>query len=152
MSWDSKTAAVGCCLAALFFTSPVSAKMKSPDGITPGIERPKNGDSVGWTSTVRTGQILDTFQTTYMDASCKFFGYPKVSLSLPPKHGTFTFTNAPALPNVSKRSKCYDVKIPHVLGHYRPNLGFVGTDRVKIRSSLINGGFSFVTITIQVTN
>jgi hypothetical protein len=85
-----------------------------------------------------------------MDAACKFFGYPKVSLSIQPKHGTFTFTKGPALPNVSKSSKCYNVKIPHILGLYQPNPGFVGTDRVKIRSSLIGGGFAYVNITIRV--
>ncbi|MER9133574.1 hypothetical protein [Mesorhizobium sp. M0768] len=144
------TTAIACSVAALLPASPSNAKMKSPDGITPGIERPKNGDSVSWTSTVHTGNVLDTYQTTHMNAACKFFGYPKVLLSIPPKQGTFTFTKAPALPNVSKDSKCYNLKIPHVLGHYLPNPGFVGVDRVKIRSSLIGGGFAYVTIIIKV--
>ena len=138
------------CLS-LLLASPSIAKMKSPDGITPGIERPKNGDTLGWTSTVKAGKVLHTYQTTYMNEACKFLGYPKVSLSVSPKHGSFTFTKGPALPNVSKRSRCYNVKIPHVLGEYRPNPGFTGTDQVKIRSAQIGGGYSYVTIKIQVT-
>jgi hypothetical protein len=125
--------------------------MKSPDGITPGIERPTNGDTVGWNSTIQTGKVLHTYQTTTMNDACEFLGYPKVDLLIPPMHGQFSFRRAPALPNVSKTSKCYNVKIPHVLGQYRPDSGFVGTDRVKIRSTLPGGGFAYVNINIQVT-
>lgn len=144
------TVAVACSLA-LLSVSPSIAKKKAPDGITPGIERPKNGDAVSWTSTIQTGKVLNTYQTTTMNGACKFLGYPKVSLSIKPKNGVFTFTKGPALPNVSKDSKCYNVKIQHILGHYRPNPGFLGTDRVKIRGSLPGGGFSYANITIQVT-
>ena len=57
---STMTAAMACSLAALLSASPSIAKMKSPDGITPGIERPKNSDSVGWTSTIQTGKVLNT--------------------------------------------------------------------------------------------
>jgi hypothetical protein len=52
--------------------------MKSPDGITAGIERPINGDTVSWTSTIQTGKVLHTYQTTRANDACEFFGYPKV--------------------------------------------------------------------------
>jgi hypothetical protein len=144
------TVAMACSLAVVS-ASPSIAKKKSPDGITPGIERPTNGDTVGWSSTIQAGKVLNTYQTTTMNAACKFLGYPKVSLSIKPKNGTFSFTKGPALPNVSKNSKCYNVKIPHILGHYHPNPGFVGADSVKIRGSLPGGGFSYANITIRVT-
>lgn len=146
--WKLRTA-IACFLGALL---SACATMKSPDGVTPGIARPKDGDTVSWTRTVQTGNVLVTYQTTHMNTACKFFGYPEVLLSVPPEHGTFTFTKAPARPNVSKNSKCYKVKIPHVVGNYRPNPGFVGTDRVKIRSKLFDGGFAYVTIDIKVIN
>lgn len=126
------------------------AKVKSPDGVTPGIEKPTNGAAVGWTETVRRGSVLNTYQTTYMNEACKFFGYPPVKIVVEPKHGKFTFTRAKALPNVRKSSRCYNVKIPHVLGHYRPDPAYVGKEVVKIRSTLINGGYAYATITINV--
>jgi hypothetical protein len=145
------TTAISCSLLAFLSASCSTTEIKSPDGITPGIERPENGDTVSWTSTIQTGKVLHTYQTTRTNDACEFLGYPKVDLLIQPKHGTFSFRKGPALPNVSKSSKCYNVKIPHILGQYRPNAGFVGTDSVRIRSSLGEGGFAYVNITIQVT-
>jgi hypothetical protein len=57
----------------------------------------------------------------------------------------------PVLPNVTAKSKCYSVKVPGVKARYTPDPGFVGADKVRIRSKLIEGGLAYGNITISVS-
>lgn len=58
----------------------------------------------------------------------------------------------PVLPNVTKKHKCHWVEVPGIKGIYTANAGFVGTDKVRIRSKLTEGGYAYANVTVLVSN
>jgi hypothetical protein len=92
------------------------------------------------------------YQTTSINPDCTPAGIPEVRAVSGPENGKIEFQRMPVLPNVTKKSKCYSIKVPGIKGVYTPNAGFVGTDKVRIRSKLIEGGYAYGNVTIVVAN
>lgn len=118
---------------------------------TPGMDGPKpNGFTLAWTEKTAPSKPVIIFQTTSIDASCAPQGVPDVTVVSGPSNGKVTFRKMQILPNVTQKSKCYWVKVPGVKAFYTPNPGFVGKDKVKLRTRLIEGGYGISNVTIEV--
>ena len=136
-------------LAVLLISGCVS---NTPAGTpTPGMDGPKpNGFTLAWTEKTVPSKPVIIFQTTSIDGNCAPQGVPDVTVVSGPSNGKVTFRKMKILPNVTQKSKCYWVQVPGVKAFYTPNPGFVGKDKVKLRTKLIEGGFGISHITIEV--
>ncbi|GLS23333.1 hypothetical protein GCM10007874_63530 [Labrys miyagiensis] len=80
-------------------------------------------------------QIYDAYQVT---VDCSTLGAtPSISITGKPQHGTATVaikSAHPAYPATNPRYKCNQKTIPMAVVNYQSNLGFVGTDTVKLHT------------------
>lgn len=140
-------------LVALASLGLIGCVAQTPAGKdTPGIDGPRPGGySLAWAEETRAGRAVVIYQTTSINPDCTPAGIPPVKVVSGPSHGKVGFRRKPILPNVSSKSKCYHVQVPGIEATYTPDPGFVGTDKVKIRSTLIEGGNAYGTVTIRVS-
>ena len=96
-------------------------------------------------------QLIDAFHSTNPD--CTNMGYPSVSVSVPPSHGTVEVEHGDLFPNFPKdnpRSACNSQKVEAVKVFYTSNPDFSGQDSVETSTVFASGALQKHRITIEV--
>ncbi len=119
---------------------------------TPGSDGPRPGGyTLAWEEETKVDRPVVVYQTTSINPDCSPAGIPEVKVVSGPRHGTVHFKKMSVLPNVTKKSKCYFIRVPGVKGIYTPDKGFVGDDRFTIQSRQIEGGFAYGKVKVTVS-
>jgi len=75
-----------------------------------------------------------------INPDCSMTAVPEVRIREAPKHGKVESVRELAFPNgKGEYKKCNGTKVPATVGYYTPDEGFVGKDRVVVRTSYKNG-------------
>ena len=113
----------------------VSAALASCTTTGPdGLERHQKNITVASGERTRLGVAYS------LNPDCSAKAVPEVRVREAPKHGNVESLRELAFPNgKGEYKKCSSTKVPATVGYYTPEKGFVGKDRVVVRTSYKNG-------------
>ncbi|WP_246798311.1 hypothetical protein [Rhizobium leguminosarum] len=90
--------------------------------------------------TVASGERTKLGAAFSLNPDCTAKAVPEVRIREAPKHGKVESLRELAFPNSKgEYKKCASTKVIATVGYYTPDKGFVGKDRVVVRTSYKNG-------------
>ncbi|WP_245441898.1 hypothetical protein [Rhizobium phaseoli] len=90
--------------------------------------------------TVASGERTRLGAAFSLNPDCSAKAVPEVRIREAPKHGKVESLRELTFPNSKgEYKKCTSTKVPATVGYYTPDKGFVGKDRVVVRTSYKNG-------------
>ncbi|MBY5391031.1 hypothetical protein [Rhizobium leguminosarum] len=90
--------------------------------------------------TVASGERTKLGAAFSLNPDCTAKAVPEVRIREAPKHGKVESLRELAFPNSKgEYKKCASTKVIATVGYYTPDKGFVGKDRVVVRTSYRNG-------------
>lgn len=101
--------------------------------------------------TVLTGEKTKLGQTWHVDKDCSFVGYLPTHVIEQPKHGRFQLVHESVFPNEKGAlAKCRTVKVQGMVGYYTSEPGYIGSDKIVVRSPSGNGRVDEIIMNVNV--
>ncbi|MBY5443743.1 hypothetical protein HFO93_09655 [Rhizobium leguminosarum] len=101
--------------------------------------------------TVLTGEKTKLGQTWHVNKDCSFVDYLSTHVIEQPKHGRFQLVREPVFPyEKGELAKCRTVKVQGEVGYYISEPGYIGSDKVVVRSPSGNGRVDETIINVNV--
>lgn len=101
--------------------------------------------------TVRGGAKIILVQNYHIDGNCLHAGYPDIDVVEQPKHGRLEIVHQPVVVDTRGKSpKCDKLKVKGVVAYYTPERGYIGSDRLILKTPYEHGNIHEGTINVTV--